>query len=113
MLLSEKAVESVADFFKVLSEPSRIQILYHLHSGEMTVSELVDATGLGQANISKHLKMLTQAGILNRTPNGVSVYYKIVEPVIFELCELVCASISERLKKQAQEFDQFTSNRKN
>ncbi|MCM1982226.1 ArsR/SmtB family transcription factor [Lyngbya confervoides] len=105
--LSENVLESIADFFKVLSEGSRLQILSALQKGPMTVTELVEETGLGQANLSKHLKLLTQAGILSRQPSGVSVYYEIVDPIIFELCELVCGSISKRLMEQAQQFDQF------
>ncbi len=107
--LSDHVLESIADFFKLLSEISRLQILSTLQPGPMTVNELVEATGLGQANLSKHLKLLTQAGILSRQPSGVSVYYKIVDPIIFELCELVCSSISDRLKQQAMEFEQFTA----
>ncbi len=73
----------------------------------MSVNELVEATGLGQANISKHLKLLTEAGILEREPKGVSAYYSIADPTIFELCELVCDRISERLIQQAESFKQF------
>jgi DNA-binding transcriptional ArsR family regulator len=104
---SENVIEAVADFFKILSEGSRLQILSHLQSGPMTVKELVEATGLGQANLSKHLKLLTQAGMLSRQPRGVSVYYEITDPLVFELCERVCHSISDRLKQQAQQFEQF------
>lgn len=69
----------VADYFKVLSETSRLMVLDNLRtSGAMNVTQLVEATGLGQANLSKHLKLLTQAGILKRTPQGVSVYYEIL-----------------------------------
>lgn len=93
----------VADYFKVLSETSRLMVLDNLRSsGSMNVTQLVEATGLGQANLSKHLKLLTQAGILKRTPQGVSVYYEIADPMIFELCELVCDRVKERLNHQAQ-----------
>ncbi len=107
MQLSENVLEAIADFFKVLSESSRLQILNALQEGPMTVNELVDATGLGQANLSKHLKLLTQAGILSRQPSGVSVYYEIIDPIVFDLCKRVCGSISDRLKQQAQAFEQF------
>jgi DNA-binding transcriptional ArsR family regulator len=97
----------VADYFKVLSETSRLMVLDNLRtSGAMNVTQLVEATGLGQANLSKHLKLLTQAGILKRTPQGVSVYYEISDPMIFELCELVCDRVKERLKNQAQSLSE-------
>jgi DNA-binding transcriptional ArsR family regulator len=60
------------------------------------------ATGLGQANVSKHLKILTQAGILSRKPSGVSVYYEIADPIIFELCELACDRLSISLEAKHQ-----------
>lgn len=105
--ISPEVLASVAEYFKMLSEISRLQILSHLRSGPMTVNELVEATELGQANISKHLKMLTQIGMLSRTTSGVSAYYEIADPMIFELCETVCDSLSDRLLKQAKKFEQF------
>lgn len=102
-----EVLTSVAEYFKVLSEVSRLQILSQLRSGPMTVNELVEATGLGQANLSKHLKLLTQVGILSRTASGVSAYYEIIDPMVFQLCETVCDSLSERLLEQAKKFDQF------
>ncbi len=105
---SSDLLAPVAEYFKVLSETSRLMILDALRqSGAMNVTEIADATGLGQANLSKHLKVLTQAGLLLRQPSGVSVYYKIADPVIFELCELVCDRVKERLLQQSQQLDQF------
>ncbi|KGF72217.1 transcriptional regulator [Neosynechococcus sphagnicola sy1] len=98
---------AVADYFKVLSEISRLQILNCLQSGPMNVMELCEATGLGQANLSKHLKALTQAGILSRQPKGTSAYYGIADPIIFELCEIVCGRISDRVLQQAESFAQL------
>lgn len=92
----------VAEYFKVLSEVSRLQILSCLKSGPLNVTELAEVTGLGQANLSKHLKVLTQAGILTRQTQGVSAYYSISDPLIFELCESVCDRISQRMQKQAK-----------
>ncbi|NCJ05951.1 metalloregulator ArsR/SmtB family transcription factor [Synechococcales cyanobacterium C] len=100
---------AVAEYFKVLSEVSRLQILSCLRPGPMNVMELTKATGLGQANLSKHLKVLTQAGMLARQPSGVSAYYEIVDPLVFELCESVCNSISDRMVQKAKTFDQFKS----
>lgn len=98
---------AVADYFKVLSEVSRLHILNCLKPGPMNVMELGEATGLGQANLSKHLKALTQVGILSRQPKGTSAYYEIADPVIFELCEVVCGRISDRVLQQAESFAQL------
>lgn len=92
----------VADYFKVLSEVSRLQILSCLQSGPMNVTELTETTGLGQANVSKHLKVLTQAGILSRQAQGVSAYYTISDPLIFSICASVCDRISQRVQQQAE-----------
>lgn len=101
---SPDVLAPVADYFKVLSEVSRLQILHCLRSGAMNVMELTEATGFSQANLSKHLKIMTQAGILVRQPKGVSAYYEIIDPKVFDLVEAVCDGISDRLKQQAQWF---------
>jgi len=96
------ALIQVADYFKVLSELSRLQVLCALKHGAKNVTEIIEETGLGQANVSKHLKILTQAGIVKRQPQGVSVYYQITDPMIFDLCELVCQRLEVQLKEQSQ-----------
>lgn len=104
---SAAALTPVADYFKMLSEVSRLQILNCLRQGEMNVTQLSEETGLGQANLSKHLKILTQAGILNRKPVGTSVYYDISDPMIFDLCELVCDRLADRMQEQADRIHQL------
>lgn len=99
----------VAEYFKVLSEISRLQIVICLKSGAKNVSEIGAETGLGQANLSKHLKLLTQAGILTRQPQGVSVYYEVSDPLTFELCELVCDRIYQRMQDRAKQFKKMNS----
>jgi len=107
--LSPAALTLVANFFKVLSEVSRLQILCALKSGAQNVSEIITATGLGQANVSKHLKILSQAGIVSRYQKGVCVYYQISNPFIFELCDLVCNTLLVQLEHQNQQFQQLDS----
>jgi len=100
---------AVADYFKVLSEVSRLQILICLKSGPMNVMDIAEVTGLGQANLSKHLKVLTQIGVLSRQPKGTSAFYEIADPMIFELCELACDRISERVLQQAESLKALRS----
>jgi DNA-binding transcriptional ArsR family regulator len=107
MSLHPSALTQVADYFKVLSELSRLQVLCSLKAGPKNVTEIMEETGLGQANVSKHLKILAQAGIVSRTPQGVSVYYEIIEPFIFDLCELVGNRLSFRLEEQSQQLKQL------
>lgn len=88
--LNENALIGVAKQFKVLSEVNRLRLLNCLRRGECSVSELVKETGLNQANASKQLRILWKRGILSRERRGQNVYYKIGDPKIFELCELMC-----------------------
>ncbi|MDJ0705726.1 MAG: metalloregulator ArsR/SmtB family transcription factor [Leptolyngbyaceae cyanobacterium MO_188.B28] len=105
--LSPTALGLMADFFKVLSEVSRLQIVCSLKSGSKNVTEIIKTTGLGQANVSKHLKMLSQAGVVSRRQEGVSVYYQIVNPFIFELCELVCDALSIQIEQQNKQLEEL------
>jgi ArsR family transcriptional regulator len=101
---SPDTLATIAEYFKVLSEVSRLQILCCLRTGSMNVMELTEATGFSQANLSKHLKIMTQVGILARQPKGVSAYYEIIDPKVFDLCETVLGGIGDRLQQQAQKF---------
>jgi len=105
--LSPTALNLMAEFFKVLSEVSRLQILCALKSGSKNVTEIIETTGLGQANVSKHLKILTQAGIVCRQQQGSCVFYQISNPFIFELCELVCNSLTIQIQQQHQQLEQL------
>ncbi|NEN98636.1 MAG: helix-turn-helix transcriptional regulator [Moorea sp. SIO3I7] len=105
--LSPTSLTLIADFFKVLSEVSRLQIICCLKSGSKNVSQIIEETGLGQANVSKHLKILAKAGIVTRNQQGINVFYQIANPFIFELCELVCDSLSLQIKQQHQQLEQL------
>lgn len=102
--LSEKALEKVAERFAVLAEPLRLKILYLLRDGEMSVAKLTDAVGTSQPNMSKHLRILWEAGILSREKGGNAVYYSIRDESIYRLCDVVCASLDEKLRDQAAIF---------
>ena len=103
-ILTPQVLDSVAEYFKVLAEPNRLQILCQLRSGPKNVTQILEATGMGQANVSKHLKILAQAGIVSRQPKGVSVYYQIADPMCFELCEVVCRQLVSRLQQTIPYF---------
>jgi DNA-binding transcriptional ArsR family regulator len=104
MEMNSGALAQLADYFKVLAEANRLEILCCLKSGSKNVTEIIAETGLGQANVSKHLKLLAQAGIIDRCPAGVSVYYEIADPLIFDLCELVCDRLSVGLEERSQQL---------
>jgi DNA-binding transcriptional ArsR family regulator len=100
-LLSIEAVDLVATRFRTLGEPIRIRILQSLQNGEQNVTALVAAIGSTQPNISKHLRILQEAGLVGRRQDGNNVYYAIADPTVFDLCDAVCNSIGARLTKHA------------
>ena len=99
-----EALELIANRFKTLSEPIRLRILQTLQDGEKSVTELTEAVETSQPNVSKHLKILQDAGIVKRQPQGNTVYYSIADESIFILCEVVCGSLETRLRSQAEIF---------
>jgi len=88
-----------AEFCKGMAHPKRIQILRTLKGGEKSVSELAKLTGLPQANVSQHLAVLRQLGLLSTRRDGSNIYYAVSDRRIIEACELVRTCIGERLKK--------------
>lgn len=99
--LSPKVMDQVfmrvAEYFSVLSEPSRLRIMYAVCSGEKSVSEVVDLCGSSQANVSRHLNALHKAEILLRRKEGTTVFYSIADNATVEMCQTVCAKIAESL----------------
>ena len=106
--ISAEVIQQVADYFSVLSEPMRLRILNLLKSGEKCVQELVDDTETSQANVSKHLKVMMQAGMLTRRTEGTSSFYRVSDDLSFQLCSLVCARIASRIEEQAKHFRAFS-----
>jgi DNA-binding transcriptional ArsR family regulator len=90
-------VELIAKRFRVLGDPLRITLLDHLRDGEATVSELREATGASQQNVSKHLGVLLEAGIVRRTKRGTASLYAIADEGVFDLCEQVCGGLRRQL----------------
>ena len=89
--LSAATIDLVAERFRTLGEPTRLILLDQLRRGqERSVNQLVDATGAGQANVSKHLQILLAAGFVSRRKEGTTVYYQLADPSVFQLCDLVC-----------------------
>jgi DNA-binding transcriptional ArsR family regulator len=95
--LPPPVVALIAQRFRVLGEPTRIRLLERLLEGEATVGALVSATGASQQNVSKHLGVLLEAGIVGRRKDGTSSVYAIADETVFALCEQVCESIERRL----------------
>ncbi|HWA57689.1 MAG TPA: metalloregulator ArsR/SmtB family transcription factor [Gemmatimonadales bacterium] len=95
--LSPEQLGHIAERFKALSEPSRLEILQALRQGERSVTEILSETGLGQANASRHLQVLFGAGLVERRKEGPSTLYRLADPDVLKLCELMCG----RLEREA------------
>ena len=97
--LPDDLVELIARRFRVIGEPMRIRLLDRLRDEEeATVNDLADTVGASQQNISKHLTVLADAGILARRKDGTHVYYRIADERVFDLCEQVCGSLQAQLR---------------
>lgn len=99
IVLSERTLELVARRFRALGEPFRLRILQSLSRCEKSVTELVDELEAGQTNVSKHLQLLLDGGLVARRKQGTSNIYSIADPMIHTLCDLVCRSVAERVKE--------------
>ena len=95
--LNDRSLEYVAKYFKALAEPMRLKVLNALRDGEKNVGQLTEISGCTQANVSKHLSLLSQYEMVKRESRGNCVFYSIADPSIYELCELVCGQITKRM----------------
>lgn len=91
--LTPALLELIANRFKVLAEPARLELLNTLKGGELTVTELVDRTGMGQANVSKHLQLLLAHGFVVRRKDGLFAYYALADKDVLRLCDIMCARL--------------------
>lgn len=103
--LSDEALALIATRFRALSEPVRLRLLNTLMQGERTVGQLVEAAGTGQANVSKHLSILKDAGMVATRREGLSTWCRISDPTVFELCEIMCGRLREDAAARARAFD--------
>lgn len=95
--LNDPLIDLVAERFRVLGEPMRIRILNTLREGDASVGELRDKIGASQQNVSKHLAILHQAGMVARSKSGNQTRYRISDESVFELCELVCGGVRQHV----------------
>lgn len=100
--MSDTALAMIAARFRALSEPVRLRLLNLLMQGEHTVGQLVEASGSGQANVSKHLALLRDAGMVGMRKEGLSTICYIADPVVNELCEMMCSRLREEMEGKAK-----------
>lgn len=105
--LADEAIAQVAAYFQALSEPTRLKILNLLRQQERSVGELAQLCGYSSANVSRHLTLLTQHGLVRRESRGNSAIYSIADPSVYALCDLVCGSIARQFERMAAERAAF------
>ena len=100
--LTPEVIGLVSERFKALGEPARLEILSCLREGEMTVTDIVESTGLGQANVSKHLGILHSLAFVKRRKDGLFAFYSLADKGVFQLCDLMCGRVELELKKHSR-----------
>ena len=95
--IDDGALELIASRFRLLAEPMRLKILHALGDSVLSVGELVEVTGANQANVSKHLGILLDAGVVSRRKDGLRAIYRVSDESIFALCDVVCSRLEHQL----------------
>ena len=98
--LTPEKIELVAERFRALAEPARLHLMNALREGEQTVGELVEATGFGTANVSKHLQLLHAAGFVTRRKEGLHVRYALADADVFRLCDIMCGRLETEAERR-------------
>ncbi|HKU86887.1 MAG TPA: metalloregulator ArsR/SmtB family transcription factor [Casimicrobiaceae bacterium] len=97
----DRVFTAVARYFGLLSEPTRLRILHAICQAEQSVSAIVAATGASQTNVSRHLALMYQAGVVSRRREGSTVYYGVADPEFVSICRSVCVQIAGRIDAAA------------
>lgn len=100
--IPDEILDRVAEKFRMLGDPTRLAIVRALMAGEKNVGTVVSETGQNQANVSKHLKLLADSGIVRRRRDGLQVYYTLGDPLIEKLCHLVCGTVLEEAQAEVE-----------
>ncbi len=114
--IPDEFLDLIAEKFRMLADSTRLAILRTLMAGERNVTQVVEETGRNQANVSKHLKMLAEAGLVARRKEGLQVFYKLDDPLVGRLCKLVCETIiaetHEEMERQRKLLDGWGGKKK-
>jgi DNA-binding transcriptional ArsR family regulator len=102
--MTPETFDLIAERFKAFAEPSRLQILHALRVREHTVTELVEETGMGQANLSKHLHHLLSCGIVVRRKEGLFAHYSLADRDVLKMCDLMCGRLARETKARKKAF---------
>jgi DNA-binding transcriptional ArsR family regulator len=96
----DEVLESVASYFSLLSEPTRLKVLHSICERERSVGEIVKETGLTQTNVSRQLSALYARGVLARRKDGSMVFYRVTDTTLVELCRAACVRIASQIEER-------------
>lgn len=105
-LPSPRLLEEISHFFRLLSEPARLQLLCLLRQGPMDVAALIEATGFSQSHISRQLSQLQRAALVRCERQGVKLVYFADDELVEELCALVHGRLLQRLELQLEQLQE-------
>jgi DNA-binding transcriptional ArsR family regulator len=89
--------ETVAKYFSLLSEPTRLRIMHTICQDEKSVNQIAEETALTQTNVSRHLGLMYQGGVLSRRRDGSQIYYRVSDESFTEVCRTVCIRVAAEL----------------
>jgi DNA-binding transcriptional ArsR family regulator len=101
---SPQLLEEYSQFFRLLSEPTRLQLLCQLKQGAMDVAGLIEVTGFSQSHISRQLGQLQRAGLVSCERDGVRTIWSADNDLVDDLCALVQKRLRQRLEAQLQQL---------
>ncbi|MEW5828259.1 MAG: metalloregulator ArsR/SmtB family transcription factor [Chloroflexota bacterium] len=100
-MTEQQLFELHANICQTLANPKRLEIITHLRDSEKTVSELTEAMQISQANLSQHLALMRQKGIVTARREGLNIYYRMSNPKIIKACDLMREVLLENLESGA------------
>jgi DNA-binding transcriptional ArsR family regulator len=100
-----------SEICKTMANPKRLEVLNCLRKGEMTVSQLVEKTGISQANLSQHLGMMRSSGILSSRREGIHIFYKLTNFKIVQAVDLISEVMRDTISDQSRTLDEAASDR--
>jgi DNA-binding transcriptional ArsR family regulator len=103
---TEELLERIAETLKALADPTRLRLLHTLEDGELRVTDLLAVVGTTQANVSKHLAVLRQAGLVATRRDGMNVLYRVHDPMVFAICRTICDGLERQLEAEQRTFDE-------
>ena len=103
--MEQTSTDLKAEILAAIAHPNRIRILEQLQEGVRCNCELAPALDLEQSNLSRHLKILVQAGILTSWKDGLRVNFKVADDRIFKILGIAAAIARQKVEKKVEALE--------